>query len=431
MKKLCKIFLLSMLAACTLGTLSSCGGTVQSPKETESPKDTTPADTSAETVAETVSAETSSETEAAETHDPTKPFVTPMNGEDGIDFIIEFPAGEELTVLQLTDTQMQELSGVRNENRRNQVGNAFFSHGIHDHETRVWRYMDEAVERSNPDLIVLTGDNIYGELDDDGSMWLELCAKMDSYGVPWLTVFGNHDNESGKGVMWQIEQLQNSRYGVFAQGEVTGNSNYNVVIKQGDEYKYLFYLLDTNGCSEKPHNIGEGMMPDNPDIAKITQASGIYEDQIQWMRSSAASVFDKLGTMPVMLFYHIPPSDVNTAVTTLYADSYEPQYIFSYAPFSADRDGDFGFATEAIGGGFHAPGFFEAAKEIGCVGMFMGHQHKVSVSMVYDGIRMTYGLKTGTYDYHESDMLGGTKITIGGDNSFTVEHLESELEYLG
>lgn len=426
MRKLCRFLLFSMLAVCTLCTLSACGGA--EPKETTPTVPETQAPAADETARET---ESNPETAPAETESPpTYPIVTPMNGECGIDFILDFEAGEELTILQITDTQMQELSGVRNENRRTQVGNAFFYHDLHDHETRVWRYMDEGVAKAEPDLIVLTGDNIYGELDDDGSMWLELVAKMDSYEVPWLVVFGNHDNESGKGVLWQIEQLQNSKYCVFARGNVTGNSNYNVVIRQGGESKYLFYLLDTNGCSEKPHNPGEGMMPDNPDIDKIMQIGGVHDDQIQWMRESSASVFAEFGNLPVMMFYHIPPIESAAAVSTLYSDSYFPD-IIAYSPFAPDADGDFGFATEPLGGFNLGNGFFGAAKEIGCVGMFVGHQHKVSTSILYDGIRITYGLKTGTYDYHETDMLGTTKITIGADNSFTVEHQESELDYIG
>ncbi|MBE6598826.1 MAG: hypothetical protein E7638_05240 [Ruminococcaceae bacterium] len=409
MKRFGKIILCTMLAFCTLSAISSCGSVKQKTDDTSS--DTSTAETETNTA-------------------PDSPVVIPMNGENGMDFIIEFPEGKEITILQITDTQMQELSGARNENRYNQIKNAHFTSDVHDHEIRVWRYMDEGVERAQPDLIVLTGDNIYGELDDDGSMWLELCEHMDSYGIPWLVVFGNHDNESGKGVMWQIEQLKNSEHCVFAEGNVTGNSNYNVVIKQGEEYKYLFYLLDTNGCFVNLNNYGERLMPDNPDIDKIQQSSGIFEDQIAWIRESAQSIFAEYGTLPVMMFYHIPPSESADAANELYPDTYTPEFISS-APFAPDREGDLGFATEPIVGGFYAPDFFAAAKEIGCVGMFMGHQHKVSTSILYDGIRITYGLKTGTYDYHETDMLGTTKITIGEDNSFAVEYLESELEYLG
>ena len=64
------------------------------------------------------------------------------------------------------------------------------------------------------------------------------------------------------------------------------------------------------------------------------------------------------------------------------------------------------------------------------MGMFMGHQHKVATSTFYDGIRLTYGLKTGTGDYHDRDMLGTTKITISQDDrSFAVEHVFTEIDY--
>jgi hypothetical protein len=183
--------------------------------------------------------------------------LTDTEGKDGLDFVIDFPAGEDLVILQITDTQMQAVKGARNATRRTQISNAFFSNGLgRSHDKRVWRYTDEAVERVKPDLIVLTGDNIYGELDDSGEMWLELIGKMDSYGIPWCVVFGNHDNESGKGVRWQVEQLMESEYCIFKQGSVSGNSNYNLLIRQGGEAKYLLYMLDSNGCKVKPSNPG-------------------------------------------------------------------------------------------------------------------------------------------------------------------------------
>ena len=349
--------------------------------------------------------------------------VTDMGGEEGLDFIIDFPAGKDLTILQITDTQMQTMAGVRNEIRKIQVGNAFFSALPDDFEFRVWRYMDEAVDKSTPDLIVLTGDNIYGELDDSGEMWLALIEKMDSYGIPWCTVFGNHDNESGKGVQWQVEQLLASEYCIFRQGTMSGNSNYNLLIRQGGEAKYLFYMMDSNGCTTKPNNPGEGMMPDNVDIDKIQQAAGFRNDQIAWLNKSAKNIRKTHGEVPVLLFYHIPVIDIAQIILQTYPSAGRT------LPFSPDQEGDFGMAKEVISG-VAGDRFWKTAKSIGCTGMFVGHQHKVATSIVCDNIRVTYGLKTGTYDYHDEDLLGATKITLsesGGE--FEVEYLYSELLY--
>ena len=336
-------------------------------------------------------------------------------GEYGVDFIIDFNIKRDIRILQLADLQMQDLDNARNENRKAQLRGAFFSHGVKDHQTRVWNYVDEAVRTTNPDMIVLTGDNIYGETDDDGSDWNELCEKMDSFKVPWLCTFGNHDNESGKGVNWQIERLLASKYCIFNRGSVTGNSNYNVLVKQNGKAKYLFYLLDTNGCTIKLHNPGESLMPDNVDLPYIQQTIGVFGDQISWIEDSYVLTKEKYGKLPVMIFMHVPPAEVR-GVSLPFGEYF-------------DDGASFGIYKEAMGGFDLGNYFFLSAKLINCKGMFVGHQHKVATSFLYGGIRITYGLKTGTYDYHDREMLGSTLVTLNSGENFSVEYIFSKLKY--
>ncbi len=317
--------------------------------------------------------------------------------------------------------------------RYNQVYSAFFDDNetSHDDYIRAWRYVEEGVERVQPDLIIATGDNIYGQTDDDGEQWLKFCEVLDSFEIPWAIVFGNHDCESAKGVRWQIEQVQNTKYGMIKQGDVTGNSNYTIGIKQGDQYKYIFYMLDSNGCRVYD-NPGEGLNPDNIDIDLIQQEYGIFDDQVEWMKSSYEEITDACGRdIPTMICMHAPSNETRYAVETLYPDAYIDAYTFAYGKFSPDREGDLGIAYEDIGGFGDSEKFWNTAKEIGCVGMFLGHQHTVATSIVYDGIRLTYGMKTGTYDYFQKNLLGTTQITIKeADNSFNVEYIHSELDYV-
>lgn len=353
-----------------------------------------------------------------------KTIIKDNKSENRIDFELIFPEGKDIKILQFSDIQLMKLSGVRNDNRYNQVYNTFFSHGIHDNEIRVWQYVDEAVSQAKPDIIVLIGDNIYGELDDDGILWLELCKKIDSFEVPWIVIFGNHDNESAKGVRWQIKQLEKYKNCVFRQGKVTGNSNYTVAVKQGKKYKYMFYMLDTNGCCVK-NNPGEAMMPDNKDIKLIEQTEGVAPDQIEWMLECYRQSSKVIGQVPSLLFMHIPPDEVFTALKTIYSDTY------TSVPFYPDKNGDSGMSRE-IPWGFVNAEFYPAALEIGCTGMFFGHWHEIATSITYKDIRLTFGLKTGTYDQHFPGMLGSTLITINeSDNSFSVENLHSQLEYVG
>ena len=289
------------------------------------------------------------------------------------------------------------------------TGNFFPEGAPTDTYIRAWQYVEEGVKKTNPDVIVLTGDNIYGETDDSGELWLEMIDVLDSFEIPWLCVFGNHDPESNKGTDWQIEAVQNSKYGFMKDGGLeNGRSNYTVGIRQGKELKYVFYMLDTNGPAYYLYNPTEGLQQNNPSYDKIQQSIGIFADQVDWINACNDKISAYAPDVPSMMFYHVPPIETTVAEV------------------------EQGMSKENIGGfntGVNAQ-FFEAAKAANCVGMFMGHQHKVAVSLRYDGILLTYGLKTGTGDYHDPEMLGTTKITISKeDNSFDVEYVFSEIEY--
>lgn len=341
------------------------------------------------------------------------------NGANGIDFEIDFASGRDIRLLQITDTQIQWLEGTRPK-RLAPVSNAFFRDGITSHQVRVWQYVDEAVERTKPDIIVLTGDNIYGETDDSGVVWTELISKMDSYGIPWLIVFGNHDNESAKGVIWQTEMLEKAKNCIFKRGNTTGNSNYNLLIRQGGEAKYLLYMLDTNGCRVKTND--ESLLPNNVDIDKLMQEQGLQMDQVVWMLTSANEAFEYAGKVPVLTFLHIPPIEAAYAVNALYSDA--NANIINFHP---SNQGDLGLALEQYGG-FSSMNFWSILKNIGCTGIFVGHQHKIATSILYDGIRITYGMKTGTYDYHDPQLLGSVRITLSSDD-FSVTYQRSRLQY--
>ena len=75
-------------------------------------------------------------------------------------------------------------------------------------------------------------------------------------------------------------------------------------------------------------------------------------------------------------------------------------------------------------------GMFEAVKATGsATHIFNGHDHVNNLSVVYEGIRFTYGLKTGPSSYHDESLQGGTLITLQentemkGQLQVAVEHV--------
>ena len=68
--------------------------------------------------------------------------------------------------------------------------------------------------------------------------------------------------------------------------------------------------------------------------------------------------------------------------------------------------------------------FIEFIKKQNIDGVFVGHVHKNTTSISYKNVRWTFGLKSGQYDYHVAGSLGGTLVTLTGDD-FTVTHIPS------
>ncbi len=397
----------SLLLTLLVGSMLLCSCSESGQKPGDSAGDTTDAPTEAITTEKT---------------DNEVYGILPSDDEN-IDFILNVPADREVRILQMTDTQITNPQKARNQNRINQITGAFFGNGCFDDEKKTYRHMDEAVANMGViDLIVVTGDMIYGETDDSGEIWKSFVAKMDSYKIPWTVVWGNHDNESAKGVNWQIQQLLDSDYAVFERGDVTGNCNFNIAVKQGGAIKYMLYMLDTNGCKEIPTNPGEGVMPSNVDLQYLTQKQGIYQDQMDWFENTMKAINEKEGkNIPVMQFFHIPPSMLNKALSK--------RYSFNGNGTLQCNDGkDFGFIGEYSTSDVVDTGnkFFNLSKKMGVTNMFFGHYHDCNGSVVYEGIRMTYGSKTGTHSYHDYNLLGSTQIVINAKNKVEVTHAPSQ-----
>lgn len=151
--------------------------------------------------------------------------------EEICDFVIEVPAGKDVKVLQITDTQFVNYDKVSHGDAT--ADNLYDVYTEANFGKNALDYIQKAFDSVKPDFIIMTGDNVFGRFDPDGTAFRALVDKLDSLKTPWAAVYGNHDNESEMGALWQNEQLSNSKYGMFLQGVTDGNGNYTVGIKCG------------------------------------------------------------------------------------------------------------------------------------------------------------------------------------------------------
>lgn len=333
----------------------------------------------------------------------------PFAGCDAVVQLGEERAGTPIRLLQLTDMQMIDAVQRRMSDRLRPDEIAAWDPAQMD--AQCGRHIRSVITQTKPDLIFITGDITYGSFDDTGSTLRWFCRLMEETGIPWAPVFGNHDNESRMGVDWQCRQFLDSPHCLFTRGTATGNSNYTVGIAVGDTLVRVLYMTDSNGCRS-----GED--------PAIEHRAGIYPDQMERMLHSAADIRSCTGR-PVPAFFacHIPTSEFTRAETEKGYST--PEHVqYALGADVAAGDGDFGSRLENLSPIDAGADFLPALQKCGVDGVFFGHCHRISASILWEGIRWTFGLKTGQYDYHLPGLNGGTLITLTGED-FTVQHVPS------
>ena len=239
---------------------------------------------------------------------------------------------------------------------------------------------------------------------------------MDSFQIPWGLVNGNHDNESIKGAKWQNAQYEAAEYCLYKKGDTDGNGNYTIAIKQGGQISRMFYLMDSNHC----------VYADNAAYNQVVTSFGFTQNQVNWMYDRMEMMEAVNGApVPSTLCFHIATGEYQLAI-----NQYAQQT--GNAPFTINQNvtgvnGDFGTCAYLNYENFSVPNaynqtFLEICKKFAVDSTFCGHSHKLNTSILYEGIRWTFCLKTGEYDSHTPSELGGTKMTFNA-STFAVEHV--------
>ena len=340
----------------------------------------------------------------------------------GLDYVLDLNVDRDIRILQLTDTQIIDAAQCRTEDRLGASQKvAWATETVYNN---VLRYIIKAVNDTKPDLILLTGDIVYGEFDDNGTGLVTIINCLDSLGIPWAPIFGNHENESEMGVDWQCRQLEKSPYCLFTRrNEIGGNGNYSIGVAKHGELQRVIFMMDSNGCAHSSNINGTA----------VKTTVGFTVAQKQWYRNMALRINQVAGkTVPSFLAYHIPTEEpLLGAVAAGYQSGEDSKDVtYTIGIDNVAQPGDSGYKGDAFNGVADAA-LLPIMKEVGTDGVFLGHVHLISTSILYQGIRWTFGLKTGTYD-QSPEILGGTLITLSSNsNAFTVQQTQTTARQIG
>lgn len=320
-------------------------------------------------------------------------------------------SGRAYKILQLTDIQIIDPSQEPYEGRLAAWQKAEWA----DREQCAFSLVRRLVAQTEPDFIIITGDNIYGQFDGDGSNFIAFVELFESFQIPWSFTFGNHDGEMnpGKGMAWQCEYVkEHTEYCLFDRGEedVEGYGNCVVDVYDGEDIRCSLIMMDTHGC--------EGERP-----AAFTKA------QVDWYSRTVRQANKAAGkTVPSMLFFHYPTQQFIDAIET-YTPAATGATARGVGKVTANNSHDYGENKEPFTPVLDRVQFWETVKNLqSTLGIFVGHAHVNNSSILYQGVRLTFGSKAGVYDYNDASMQGGTLITFTKSGALGVKHVSDSTE---
>jgi len=278
---------------------------------------------------------------------------------------VEKKENKDFIILNLADIQLQDTDSYKT---RKTIINEI-------------KYL---IKEIKPDLITLTGDQTWS--NENLISIKTIISTLDSYKIPWAPVFGNHDygNDYDRAVAsknYLCELYENSKYCLFDRGPTNIGSvgNYAINVVENNKIIKTLYFMDAG------YN----------DI--------ITEGQAEWFKWTSDGIKKSNNDeySESMLFIHKPLPEYYNAFN--YGEKIGESYY--YCSMS----------------GVYQTGFFDIIKERGMKNIICGHQHTNSMSYKYEGVTMTFALKTGELSFYYDDgtvnLNGATYLTISDTNT--------------
>ncbi|KAL6601331.1 hypothetical protein ACP70R_044551 [Stipagrostis hirtigluma subsp. patula] len=259
--------------------------------------------------------------------------------------------------------------------------------GCSDLNTTAFLY--RVFRAEDPDLVVFTGDNIYGADATDAAKSMDAAiAPAIDMKLPWAAVIGNHDQEgtlSREDVMRHLVSMKNSLSRFNPEGiEIDGYGNYNLEVSgvEGtslDEKSVLnMYFLDSGDYSTVPSIHGYGWIKASQQVWFQQTSSSL---QTRYMNEKPK----QKEPAPGLAFFHIPLPEFSSFTATNFT----------------------GVKQESISSASINSGFFTTMVEAGDVkAAFVGHDHVNDFCGKLSGIQLCYA---GGFGYHAYGKAGWSR----------------------
>lgn len=255
-------------------------------------------------------------------------------------------------------------------------------------EASVWA-IGEACDIENPDIVVITGDNVDNCPDavDTKKLIDGLMGVFETRNIPVAVTFGNHDSETGAMSREELMDYYNTyscSVSVDDGEALSGCGTYNIPVMSSDgtKVKFNLWVFDSNDYDENGHY------------------ACVKADQVEWYKAKSDELKAANGGEKVysLAFQHIIVPEVYDALKKVDSEklfSFEHMYNDGEYYMFDPEGTNYGTLNETPCSGYENFGQFDAMVEKGDVlAMFTGHDHTNAFGVRHKGIDIMNSLST-------------------------------------
>lgn len=306
-------------------------------------------------------------------------------------YIKEVEMENEYRILQLADIHYNSTTDVVN----------------------VEKYLSTLFKESNPDLIVLSGDQFM--LASKGLV-KRFYSFFESLSIPYAVIWGNHDIQGDYSFSWLSEYTLSQKNAIYfdLDDSVDGRSNYIININKNNSLFYQLYFFDTGNDTH---------------INGKTTYDYIHDSQVEWYKNEVNSLSTKVNNMA---FFHIPLWEValsyyenNESKTGNILGKINTESKYKMEGLTNNKN-----PLPMLVQGKHSS-FFSVGKENNLRACFFAHDHLNDYVSKYEDIVLGYGVKSSPeINYCKKDgnnvlydRIGASIVSIKEDASFSIDHI--------
>lgn len=297
-------------------------------------------------------------------------------------------------------------------------------------EEALVQFMNEALDKTEPDLVIFLGDNVMSPSDKtEESYWNAYDVALEpvvSRDIPFTLVFGNHDDESMPDITKE-EMLEKymSYDGCLAYDAEPalhgcGTHNLEVLSSDGTHTALNLWMMDS----------GDYVYDENGDRDGY---DCVRADQIEWYEQKADELAEENGgTVPALMFQHIVPQEVYEKVMmpspfnlNMGVATKNFRDVSCYSAFMPNFYGFSGYIMEPPCPSLDNDGQWESLVKTGDVkGVFFGHDHVNNYQADVNGVTAV-SVPGATYQSYNGVYQAVTLLTVDENDveNFTLENI--------